>query len=189
MVNFFQDDTRGAARKLLIITALGIFRVAKTPTLKMSNSLLLSCLQVALAEAVLWRWQAEQRHGPRRIAKHPELSGLLPLPAYKVQSSELSLLCLNDLRVRGAEKDLAAAVAGRNSYIETKETKMELSWKPRNPRWNPRWSSDGSKGIRDGIQDGIPGGTQMESKEAKEAKIDSQNRNQGIPRSKPSNPR
>ncbi len=93
----------------------------------MPKLLLPSGLQVALAEAVLWRWQAEQRHGTRRIAKHPELSGLLPLPAYKVQSSELSLLCLNDLRVRGAEKDLAAAVAGRNSYIETKESKMELS--------------------------------------------------------------
>ena len=110
MVNFFQDDTWGAARKLLIITALDIFRVGVFATLKMPNSLLLSDLQVALAEAVLWRWQAEQRHGPRRIAKHPELSGLLPLPACKVQSSELSLLCLNDLRVRSAEKDLAAVV-------------------------------------------------------------------------------
>ena len=47
----------------------------------MPNYLLLSGLLVALAEAVLWRRQAEQRHGPRRIAKHPELSGLLPLPA------------------------------------------------------------------------------------------------------------
>ena len=110
MVNFFQDDIRGAARKLLIITALAIFRVVKIPTLKMPKRLLLSGLWVALAEAVLWRWQAEQRHGPRRIAKHPELSGLLPLPACKVHSSELSLLCLNDLRVRGAEKDLAAVV-------------------------------------------------------------------------------
>ena len=109
MVNFFQDDTRGATRKLLIITALSIFRVAKIPTLKMPNYLLLSGLLVALAEAVLWRRQAEQRHGPRRIAKHLELSGLLSLPACKVHSSELSLLCLNDLRVRGAEKDLAAA--------------------------------------------------------------------------------
>ena len=99
MVNFFQDDARGAARKLLIITALAIFRVVKIPTLKMPNYLLISGLWVALAEAVLWCWQAEQRHGPRRIAKHPELSGLLPLPACKVQSSELSLLCLNDLRV------------------------------------------------------------------------------------------
>ena len=99
----------GAARKLLIVTALTVFRVVKMSTLKIPNSLLLSGLQVALAEAVLWRLQAEQRHGPRRIAKHPELSGLLPLPACKVQSSELSLLCLNDLRVRGAEKDLAAA--------------------------------------------------------------------------------
>ena len=87
----------------------------------MPKYLLLSGLQVAL-EAVLWRWQAEQRHGPRRIAKHPEQSGILPLPACKVQSSELSLLCLNDLRVRGAEKDLAAAGAGRNSKIETKDS-------------------------------------------------------------------
>ena len=79
MVNFFQDDTRGAARKLLIITALGIFRVAKIPTLKMPKYLLLSGLQVALAVAVLWRWQAGQRHGPRRIAQHPERSGPLPL--------------------------------------------------------------------------------------------------------------
>ena len=86
MVNFFQDDTRGAARKLLIIIALTVFRVVKIPTLKMPKRLLLSGLQVALAEAVLWRWQAEQRHGLRRIAKHPELSGLLPLPACKVQS-------------------------------------------------------------------------------------------------------
>ena len=98
-----------ATRKLLIITALSIFRVVKIPTLKMAKRLLLSGLQVALAEAVLWRWQAGQRHGPRRIAKHPVLSWLLLLPACKVQSSELSLLCLNGLRVRGAEKDLAAA--------------------------------------------------------------------------------
>ena len=109
MVNFFQDDTWGAMRKLLIITALAVFRVVKIPTLKMPKLLLLSGLQAALAESVLWRWQAEQRHGPRRIAKHPELSGLLPLPACKVHSSESSLLCLNDLRVRSAEKDLAAA--------------------------------------------------------------------------------
>ena len=71
----------GTARKLLIITALGVFGVAKTPTLKMPKCLLLSGLQAALALAVLWRWQAGQRHGPRRIAKHPELSGLLLLPA------------------------------------------------------------------------------------------------------------
>ncbi len=86
MVNFFQDDTWGATRKLLIITALAVFGVVKISTLKMPNCLLPSGLWVALAEAVLWRWQAEQRHGPRRIAKHPELSGLLPLPACKVQS-------------------------------------------------------------------------------------------------------
>ena len=46
------------------------------------------------------------------------------------------------------------------------ESQMELSWKPRNPRWNPRWSSDGSRGIRDVIQEG----SQMEAKEAKDAK-------------------
>ena len=120
----------------------------------MPNSLLISGLQVALAEAVLWRWQAEQRHGPRRIAKHPELSGLLPLPACKVQSAELRLLCLNNLRVRGAEKDLAAAVGRR---------------KPRDPRWNPRRSPDGIKGVQDGAQ-----------MEAKDAKIDSQDRIQAI---------
>ena len=117
-------------RKSQIITALGIFRVVKIPTLKMPKALLLSGLQVALAEAVLWRWQAELRHGPRRIAKHPELSGLLPLPACKVHSSELSLLCLNDLRVRGAEKDLAAAGAGRNSKIETKDSQDRIQVTP-----------------------------------------------------------
>ena len=132
LVNFFQDDTRGAARKLLIITALTVFRVVKIPTLEIPKRLLLSGLQVALAEAVLWRWQAEQRHGPRRIAKHPELSGLLPLP-------------------------------GRGGTHRSK---------PGDPRWNPRWNSDGSKGIRDGI----PDGAQMEAKEAKEYKIDSQDR-------------
>ena len=99
-------------RKLLIITALAISRVVKMLTLKTPNSLLLSGLQVALAEAVLWRWQAEHRHGPRRIAKHPEQSGLLPLPACNWLPSELRLLCLDDLRGRDAlgVKDLAAAV-------------------------------------------------------------------------------
>lgn len=53
------------------------------------------------------------------------------------------------------------------------ESQMELRWKQMMPRWNPRWSSDGSKGIRDGI----PDGTQTE---AKEYKIDSQDRNQAI---------
>lgn len=48
------------------------------------------------------------------------------------------------------------------------ESQMELSWKPRDPRWNPRRSSDGSKGIRDGIQDGA----QTEAKEAKESKME-----------------
>jgi len=66
--------------------------------------------RLRLLGAVLWRRQAEQRHGPQRIAKHPVQSGLLLLLACKEYSSELSLLCLNDLRVRSAEKDLAAAV-------------------------------------------------------------------------------
>ena len=38
-----------------------------------------------------------QRHSPRRIAKHPELSGILPLPACKGMSSELRLVFLDDL--------------------------------------------------------------------------------------------
>ena len=46
--------------------------------------------------------RAEQRHGPRRIEKHPERSGLLPLPACKGRSSELRLVCLDDLRGRDA---------------------------------------------------------------------------------------
>ena len=123
----------------------------KTSTLKMPKLLLLSGLQVALAEAVLWRWQAEQRHGPRRIAKHPELSGLLPLPACEVQSSELRLLCLDDLRGRDAliVKDLAAA-GGWESRDGSREqspdgAQMEPRWNQRSPRWN----SDGSKGIQD----------------------------------------
>ena len=52
LVNFFQDDTRGVTHKLLIITALAIFRVVKIPTLKIANYLLPSGLWVALAEAV-----------------------------------------------------------------------------------------------------------------------------------------
>lgn len=51
----FQDDTRGATCKLLKIIALGVFRVAKTTTLKMPNFLLLSDLQVTLAEAMCGR--------------------------------------------------------------------------------------------------------------------------------------
>ena len=46
-----------------------------------------------------------QRHSLRRIAKHPELSGLLPLPARKMMSSELGLVCLNDLRGRDAYEE------------------------------------------------------------------------------------
>ena len=46
-----------------------------------------------------------QRHGPRRIAKHPELSGPLQLPACKGMSSELRLVCLDNLRGIDAYKE------------------------------------------------------------------------------------
>ena len=46
-----------------------------------------------------------QRHSPRRIAKHPELSGPLPLPARKMMSSELGLVCLDNLRGRDAYEE------------------------------------------------------------------------------------
>lgn len=55
LVDGFQDDTRGATCKLLKITVLGVFRVGKTTTLKIPNSLLLSDLQVTLAGAVCCR--------------------------------------------------------------------------------------------------------------------------------------
>ena len=55
LVDGFQDDTRGSTCKLLKIIVLGAFRVGKTTTLKILNSLLLSDLQVALAEAVCGR--------------------------------------------------------------------------------------------------------------------------------------
>jgi hypothetical protein len=46
-----------------------------------------------------------QRHSPRRIAKHPELSRLLPLPACKMMSSELGLVCLDNLHGRDAYEE------------------------------------------------------------------------------------
>ena len=46
-----------------------------------------------------------QRHGPRRIAKQPELSGLLPLLACKGMSSELGLVCLDNLHGIDAYKE------------------------------------------------------------------------------------
>ena len=49
--------------------------------------------------------QAWQRHSPRRIAKHPELSGLLPLPARKMMLSELGLVCLDNLHGRDAYEE------------------------------------------------------------------------------------
>ena len=36
LVNFFQDDTLGAARKALMLSKIVTFRVAKTPTLKVA---------------------------------------------------------------------------------------------------------------------------------------------------------
>ena len=56
--------------------------------------------------------RAEQRHSPRRIAKHPELSGLLPLPARKMMSSELVLVYLDNLR-------------GRDDYEEKRKRKRK----------------------------------------------------------------
>ena len=47
-VNFFQDDTRGAARKLQTTNYLAKIRVEKITTLKMVKRLSLSDLQVAL---------------------------------------------------------------------------------------------------------------------------------------------
>ena len=47
----------------------------------------------------------EQQHSPRRIAKHPELSGLLPLPARKMMSSELVLVYLDNLHGRDAYEE------------------------------------------------------------------------------------
>ena len=56
--------------------------------------------------------RAGQRHRPRRIAKHPELSGLLPLPARKMMSSELVLVYLDNLR-------------GRDDYEEKRKRKRK----------------------------------------------------------------
>ena len=47
-VNFFQDDTRGAARKLQTTNYLAKIRVGKITTLKMVKQLSISDLQVAL---------------------------------------------------------------------------------------------------------------------------------------------
>ncbi len=66
--------------------------------------------------------QAWQRHSPRRIAKHPELSGLLPLPARKMMSSELGLVCLDDLRGRDAyEEKRKAYDEKRKDYDEKRK--------------------------------------------------------------------
>ena len=53
-----------------------------------------------------------QRHSPRRIEKHPELSGLLPLPTRKMMSSELVLVYLDNLR-------------GRDDYEEKRKRKRK----------------------------------------------------------------
>lgn len=42
---------------------------------------------------------------PEAYGKHPELSGLLPLPACKGMSSELGLVCLDNLRGIDAYKE------------------------------------------------------------------------------------
>lgn len=74
---------------------------------------------------------------------------------------------MNDLRVRSAEKDLAAA-AGRSSKIETKESQMELRWKQRDPRWSSDGSkrSKGSKGSKDWLPRTKPRNPKIESKQS-----------------------
>ena len=62
--------------------------------------------------------RAGQRHGPRRIAKHPELSGLLPLPACKGRSSELRLVFLDDL--------LAEMLTMRKGRITTRKEMITM---------------------------------------------------------------
>ncbi len=59
-----------------------------------------------------------QRHSPRRIAKHPELSGLLPLPACKGRSSELRLVFLDDL--------LAEMLTMRKERITTRKEMLTM---------------------------------------------------------------
>ena len=68
-----------------------------------------------------------QRHGPRRIAKHPEQSGLLPLSACKGMSSELGLVCLDNLHGRDAyeEKRLARQTHGIDAYEEKRKGRSE----------------------------------------------------------------
>ena len=64
-----------------------------------------------------------QRHGPRRIAKHPELSGILPLPARKMMSSELGLVCLDNLHGRDAyDKKRKEYDEKRDAYDEGRLT-------------------------------------------------------------------
>ena len=63
-----------------------------------------------------------QRHSPRRIAKHPEQSGLLPLPARKMMSSELGLVCLDNL-------------LGRDAYEEKRKEKEDRLKRLVNNSW------------------------------------------------------
>ena len=63
-----------------------------------------------------------QRHSPRRIAKHPELSGLLPLPARKMMSSELGLVGLDNLRGRDAYEEKRREKKGRLKRL------VNISW-------------------------------------------------------------
>ena len=71
--------------------------------------------------------RAGQRHSPRRIAKHPELSGLLPLPARKMMSSELGLVCLENLRGRDAYDEKRKAYEEK-SKIDRKDYQIFLGY-------------------------------------------------------------
>lgn len=58
----------------------------------------------------------------RRISKHPELSGPLPLPARKMMSSELGLVGLDNLRGRDAYDEKRKAYdEKRDAYDEKRK--------------------------------------------------------------------
>ena len=112
----------------------------------MPKRLLLSGLQVALAEAVLWRWQAEQRHGPRRIAgrsskietngskieSHMELSWKQRDPRWNPRISSAGSKGIQDGIPDGTQTE------AKGSEMESEmESQMELRWKQRNSRLTP----------------------------------------------------
>ena len=72
--------------------------------------------------------RAEQRHSPRRIAKHPELSGLLPqfeTTSMKGRRGQIGLICIRD--------NINAGRRGQKGRICTRESNDG----GRNPRFAP----------------------------------------------------